>query len=355
MKVAVIGGGINGVMSAWALCRQGAEVSLFERGELMNETSAASSRMLHGGIRYLEHGHFSLVREALRERAWWRAQAPHLTTQIPLLIPVYRHGARARWVLGLGVRLYDFLARGSGFPRARWHDAASVRARLPQLASEGLLGAWEYWDGLMDDRALGLWAAQQLAAAGAVIHTGVAVSRVTPQGEVGAFGARLTFDCVVNAAGPWAGQLLAQSGVSTRYALTLIRGSHILIDRPLGCGCVLQDPASRRVVFVLPAGAHTLLGTTEVPQSAPQPTAPSAEEIGYLKDAYQRAFSPALAPGEIVQMFAGVRPVVKQHGHFSSASREALIEVQGRLITVWGGKWTTSRALGEKVARAAKR
>ena len=123
MKVAVIGGGINGVMTAWAFARRGDCVDLFEKGRLMSATSRSSTKMLHGGLRYLEHGHLGLVREALQERSWWIRQAPQLARPLELLIPIYRNGERARWLVGAGIRLYDLLATGSGFPRGRWYSA----------------------------------------------------------------------------------------------------------------------------------------------------------------------------------------------------------------------------------------
>jgi glycerol-3-phosphate dehydrogenase len=353
MKLAVIGGGIHGVMCAWALARAGHDITLFERGELMAETSAASSRMLHGGIRYLEHGHFSLVREALTERAWWLGQAPHLARAAPFLIPVYRGARRGRWAIGLGVRLYDFLARGSGFPRGAWRGVAATRQALPHLAAEGLIGAWEYWDGVMDDRALGLWAAEQTQAAGVHFLTHTPVTAIRLDGQVQLASQTLPFEGVINATGPWAGALLARSGLPCQHRLDLIRGTHVLIRRRLGCGCVLQDAASARVIFVLPQGEHALLGTTEVLQAEPGGAQPSADEIAYLRAAWARAFDDPLQDDDVIEAFAGVRPVVRAGADFSAASRESVLEINGRVLSVLGGKWTTSRALAEKVARQA--
>lgn len=350
MKLAVVGGGINGVMTAWALAARGHAVELFERGALMGATSSASSRMLHGGIRYLEQGHFSLVREALQERSWWLANAPHLTRKFPLLIPVYRGARRGRFIIGAGVMLYDFLARGSGFPRGRWLNAAATRARLPHLKTAGLLGAWEYWDAQMDDHALGLWAAGRAREAGVQIFEHSAVETVSTEGVLGLPGEQRAYDCIINAAGPWAGALLAHSGIASPHQLDLVRGSHLLIHRRVDCGAVLQDAASRRVIFVLPAGEHALLGTTEVLQEAPETASPSNDEIALLRAAYEAAFDDALAPVDIARAFSGVRPVVRAGANFSAASRESLLERQGRLITVFGGKWTSARVLGERVA-----
>ena len=140
MKVAVIGGGINGVMTAWAFARRGDSVDLFEKGRLMSATSRSSTKMLHGGLRYLEHGHFGLVREALQERSWWIRQAPQLASPLELLIPIYRNGERAKWLVGAGIRLYDLLATGSGFPRGRWYGADEVVERFPALETRPVAG-----------------------------------------------------------------------------------------------------------------------------------------------------------------------------------------------------------------------
>ena len=354
MKVAVIGGGINGVMAAWALAEAGCETHLFERGELMSETSAASSKMLHGGIRYLEQGHFGLVREALAERAWWLEKAPHLTRKIPLLIPIYRHGPRNRFVIGAGVMLYDLLARGSGFPAGRWQSRADTLSRLPYLNPEGLVGAWEYWDGLMDDRALGLWAAGQARAAGVRIHTHAPVQRLAASGDVLINGHSTSFDRVINAAGPWTGALLRASHIESDHTLDLVRGSHLVIARSVPCGVALQDAGSRRVVFLLPQGERALFGTTEVLQTTPAPAVPSAEEVQFLLDAYHRAFDDVLVEDDIVGRFAGLRPVVRAGADFSAASRESVIEVRGRVVTVFGGKWTTARALAERIVEVVR-
>jgi glycerol-3-phosphate dehydrogenase len=155
MKVAVIGGGINGVMTAWAFARRGHAVDLYEKGQLMSATSRSSSKMLHGGLRYLEHGHLGLVREALQERSWWIRQAPQLASPLELLIPIYRNGERAKWLVGAGIRLYDLLATGSGFPRGRWYSVDEVSERFPGLKRDQLLGAYGYWDARMDDYQLG--------------------------------------------------------------------------------------------------------------------------------------------------------------------------------------------------------
>lgn len=353
MKVAIVGGGINGIMIAWELARQGCEVVLFERAGLMQATSAASSKMLHGGIRYLEQGHFRLVRESLQERAWWLARAPKsLAGPLALLIPVFENGPRGRWILGAGVKLYDWLARGSGFPVSRWLSHAEVLKRFPTLIADGLIGAWEYWDAQMDDQMLGLWAADQATQAGVDFRTNSRVSRVSAEGALVVNNTEICFDRVVNATGPWAKHLLDESKIKSDFELSLVRGSHLLIDKTVPCGCVLQRKDDGRVVFVLPWGNKALLGTTEVVQETPDTQPPSQMEIDYLLETYNHFFSEPLAEKDVLSMFAGVRPLLRSSGSISRSSRESAVEHKGRLTTVFGGKWTSSHSLANVVAQS---
>lgn len=350
MKICVIGGGINGVMIAWEFARSGHTVDLYEKGELIGATSRASTKMLHGGLRYLEHGHWQLVREALLERAWWISQAPQLTKKIEILLPVFRGSGRSRWTIGIGVKLYETLAIGSNFPRGRWRSATETRARLPALKANGLIGSFSYWDGQMDDYHLGLWAANQARESGATFYTGTRVTAINAStGEVFTVCGREQYDRIVNAAGPWANQVLSESSVPTKYQLDLVRGSHLVVDRKIDAGCVFQVPLERRVIFVLPYDSRMLIGTTEVRQSQPDTAGPGDDEVDYLLKAYNHFHSTPLTPSAIADQFSGVRPIVSSGTPHSRASRESALERTERLINVFGGKWTTSRALAKSV------
>jgi glycerol-3-phosphate dehydrogenase len=355
VKVAVIGGGINGVMTAWAFAQRGHDVDLYEKDQLMSGTSRASTKMLHGGLRYLELGHLGLVREALQERSWWVEQAPHLASPFELLVPVYRNGERSRWVISAGVKLYDLLSLGSGFPRSRWYSADQVAERFPHLKGDQILGAYGYWDARMDDYQLGLWAANKAGNAGVMFYEQTPVLKVdSSKGGVSTATSERIYDRIINVAGPWAEKLLSGSGVSSKYRLELIRGSHVVIPGRLEQGCVLQVPGEKRILFVLPYKENTLLGTTEVSQADPDCSAPSDEELDYLIVNYNRCFSNKIGRRDILESFSGVRPIVASKADFSAASRESVIERQDRLVSVFGGKWTTSRALAESVVKVSR-
>src|SRR5215468_12777148 len=232
MKVAVVGGGINGVMSAWALALKGCSVDLFERGRLMGATSSASTKLLHGGLRYLEQGHLKLVREALHERRWWMMRAPHLAKPLQIRLPIYKESRRPAWMVWCGLTLYDWLAGQASLGRSQWCSRDEILCACNDLRAEGLLGAYTFYDGHMDDHALGLWAAEKATEAGIRIHTDTRVEAISPDATVRVDGRSITFDRVVNAAGPWARELLDASGIAARHDMDLVRGSHLLLDRP---------------------------------------------------------------------------------------------------------------------------
>jgi len=354
MRCAVVGGGINGVMSAWALARRGHAVDLYERGELMSETSSASTKLIHGGLRYLEHGAFRLVRESLHERSAWLAAAPHLVKPLEITVPIYRWSRRPAWLVRCGLLLYDALAGRAKLAPHKTLGLDQTLRKYPELRSDGLCGAFTFFDAQMDDYALGMWAAVEAARSGVKMHTGTPVRAISAGGEVCVDGSARKCDVVVNVAGPWAEELLKQSGISARHGLDLVRGSHLLLAIPSKHAFLVEVPEEERFCFLLPFHGDTLVGTTEVRQELDRPIRCSEEERSYLLSVYNRYLRPEATPTEIVRTFAGLRPLVRSHRLASRATREYAIERNGHTITVFGGKWTTARALAERVAAIAE-
>lgn len=355
MRLAVIGGGINGIMSAWALLEAGHEVVVFERGEPMGATSSASTKLLHGGLRYLEHGAFALVREGLRARDWWLRNAPQHTRSVEIAIPVYSRSRRSRWMLKAGLTLYQLLAGRHSLGSHRWLDSAGLAQRLPGLRLDGLRGAYLFHDGQMDDHALGLWALQRIVEMGAEVRSKVPVERISIDGVVATGKGSEVFDGVINTCGPWSEQLLRHSNINSRHRLDLIRGSHLLVAGRHECGLLVESPDDGRPCFVLPYGEQTLIGTTEVRQTLAQPVVCSDAERAYLTRVYDSCFQRPLKGGRVVSTFAGLRPLVASATREPGAvTRESVIERHGRVLSIFGGKWTTSRELGQRVARAVR-
>jgi glycerol-3-phosphate dehydrogenase len=358
-SVAVIGAGINGAGVAWELARRGYAVSLFERDQAGSGTSSKSSKLIHGGLRYLEHGHLRLVRESLRERRFLLERFPDLVKPIELIFPVYEGDRRAAVVIGMGLTLYDRIAGNSTLPRHRKlsRDEAAARSRL---RSDGLRAAFSYYDATVDDRLLVERVVEEARLSGATVETQRAVASIALHDDRVdvAFieGGVQSFDVVVNATGPWASQLLQRSGIASAYSLSLVRGSHLVVDRPArDHGIYVQSRADARFIFVLPWKGKTLIGTTEVAQGEPEPVAASDEEIVYLLERYNDAFTDCITRNEVVATFAGLRALVGKSGDLSALSRESVIEATGRVVSVFGGKLTTFMALARRVSTVVDR
>jgi glycerol-3-phosphate dehydrogenase len=360
----VVGGGVNGVGIAADAAGRGLSVLLAEKGDLGGATSSASSKLIHGGLRYLENYEFGLVREALIEREVLLATAPHIVWPQRFILPQVEAG-RPALLLRAGLFLYDHLARRKTIPGSTALDLNRDPAGLP-LRPE-LTRGFAYWDCRVDDARLVVLNARAAADNGAVIATRTRVEkavaangewRVTLVDEAGGreFGAR----ALVNAAGPWV-QVVADAvdagGRSARDGVCLVKGSHIVVPRIRGAeDAYLCQCADGRVVFAIPYEERfTLIGTTDVPYAGDPGTASiSREEEDYLLDLTRRFFSTPPVREDIVWSFAGVRPLYEDDvgADPSTVTRDYRIELStgaGRppLLTVLGGKLTTYRRLAE--------
>lgn len=357
-RVAVIGGGINGTGIAWELARRDYGVVLFEKGECGAQTSSATTKMIHGGLRYLERLHFGLVRESLRERAWLLGRLPELVKPLEILLPVYDDSPRGRIAIRVGLTLYDLLAGGEKIAAHDSLDAEAMLARVP-LNARGLRGGFSYWDAQVDDRALVRTVVASAIRDGATIreHTRVSAIRREKQGwriETDKGDAE-RFDLVINAAGPWMNELLRENGLRARYVLSLVRGSHLVLRRRISdTGLLLQSIGDRRVFFVLPWKGTTLVGTTEVVQKeSPDAVRATDEEIEYLLARFNHYFREPVSREDVASTFSGVRPLVGRATNPSAIGRDSRVVRSGNLINVFGGKMTTFMALARKTALRA--
>lgn len=351
MEICVIGGGINGLCCAWELSQAGHAVHLYERNKLANETSRVSSKLLHGGLRYLEQGEFRLVREALRERDDWLQRVPTLTRPLRLVLPIYQNSRRSRWMVGAGLFLYDRLAGHSILPASTWLTADELLQHDPYLQAEGLKGGYAFSDGQMDDYQLALWVAEQAKQAGAHLIENTTVEAIDTQGTVQLQTTTCHYDRVINVCGPWAGQLLEKSNLPSPYQLDTVRGSHLIIERSCSQAYLLEVPDEKRIFFVLPWQGKTLIGTTEIRQMPDEPIECSITERDYLLAAYNHYRTDTTGVESITGSFAGVRPLLRSTQDPGRATREYAIERTGKLVNVFGGKWTTALALAKNVTQ----
>ncbi len=354
MRIAVIGGGINGAGITWELARKDYDVVLFERGTCGMQTSSATTKMIHGGVRYLEGLHFGLVHEALRDRAWLLRHLPQLVQPIEIILPIYADSPRSRLEIRVGLTLYDLLAGRHNIARHRSLTKDEILQRAPLVPHE-LRGGFSYWDAQVDDSALVRTVVDSAARDGATIREQTPVLGIRRDGSgwfVRTRDGESHFDMVINAAGPWMNELLEQNGIRARYRLSLVRGSHLILKRRVsGYGLLLQSATDRRVFFVLPWKETTLVGTTEVVQTEPPDSVhASEEEIDYLLARFNRYFREKLTRDGIASTFAGVRPLVGRSDNPSAIGREYRVIRRENLINVFGGKMTTFMSLARKVS-----
>jgi glycerol-3-phosphate dehydrogenase len=377
LDLLVIGGGITGLGVARLAARNGYSVTVVERGDLASGASSATSHMLHGGLRYLEHARFPLVHEALVERAAVSRMAPRLARPTRFLVPLYAGGRIGALKLRAGLVLYDWLAAGSGFPRHSWLRAGQAMELEPDLDPYGLRCAGQYSDAVMDDARLAIAVARDAAAFGARIETYTEVTGARPVADAppgastpievwvrDAGGAErpVVARVVVNAAGPWCddvrrrlGRALRPGAEEPRPLLRPSRGIHLVYPRlTRDHGLLLTTGADGRAFFVVPFGAYSLVGTTEVEVASPPPVAAwraDLAEVRYLRDAARRAL-PGLLHEAPRALYTGVRPLLAgSPGGVGEASREHRVILEDGLVTISGGKYTTFRVMARDTMR----
>ncbi|MFM5895028.1 MAG: glycerol-3-phosphate dehydrogenase, partial [Novosphingobium sp.] len=354
--LAVIGGGVNGAGIARDAAGRGAKVLLLEAGDLAQGTSSASTKLIHGGLRYLEHYEFALVRESLTEREALWAIAPHIIHPMRFVLP-YVQGLRPRWLLRLGLFLYDHVGGRKRLPATRTIDLKSHPAGAP--LKSGFTTGFEYSDGWVDDARLVLLNAKDAAERGAEVRTRTRVSgakRVGDTWEIATDKGTFRAKALVNAAGPQVLDVENTLGDAPEYGMRLVRGSHIVVrklfDHPYAYFFQLADG---RIFFAIPYERDfTLIGTTDRDQAKGDPIKASDEEIAYLCAGASEYFQTAVTPADVVWTYSGVRPLVDDgSGKPEAATRGYRLDLSqpgegAPLLSVYGGKITTYRHLSQE-------
>jgi glycerol-3-phosphate dehydrogenase len=363
--VLVVGGGINGAGIARDLAGRGVSVLLCEKDDLASHTSSSSTKLIHGGLRYLEYYEFSLVRKALAEREVLLKSAPHIMWPLRFVMP-HDPGMRPVWMIRAGLFLYDHLAKREVLPASRTVNLRDHVAGKPlkRNFSKGFV----YSDGWVDDARLVVLNAMDAAERGATVLTrwrcidaqrsaaGWQVRLQSAAGEERRVSAR----ALVNAAGPWAAQFLSEHAhAGERKALRLVKGSHIVVKKLFKheYAYIFQNP-DKRIIFAIPyEGDFTLIGTTDLEhKGAIGDVRIDTSEIAYLCEQASRYFEQAVTPADVVWTYSGVRPLLDdESGDPSAVTRDYSLELDtstpsAPLLSVWGGKITTFRKLAEEAA-----
>jgi glycerol-3-phosphate dehydrogenase len=347
-------------------------VVLVESGDFAQGTSSRSTKLVHGGVRYLAQGDIGLVREALHERSILLANAPHLAQPLAFVMPGYRWWQSAFY--GLGLKAYDALAGREGLGPTRFLSAAQVLTMAPGVRRDGLRGGVMYWDGQFDDARLAVALARTAVAQGACVlnhvactglaHADGGVRGLTVRNLISGAEHELRASCVINATGVWVDAIRdmdVRPGAAQRPRLVSpSQGVHLVVDRsflPSSHAVLVPQTADGRVLFAVPWLGKTILGTTDTPRE--QPTGePSAyrHEVDFILSEAARYLSRAPTRADVRSIWVGLRPLVQpprdaaQHALTKTLSREHTVVVdRSGLVTVTGGKWTTYRAMAESV------
>jgi glycerol-3-phosphate dehydrogenase len=367
--IAVVGGGATGVGIALDAAARGYGVVLLEQSDFGKGTSSRSTKLVHGGVRYLQQGNLPLVIEGVKERGILFRNAPHLVHDLAFLVPSYRWWETPFY--GIGLKLYDLLAGRHGFGKSALLSRNQALQRIPTLEPQGLRGGVLYHDGQFDDSRLLINLAQTAAEQGACMLNYARVIRLVKKGDGSIAGLEfrdeesglehnLSARCVINATGPFSDALRRQDDPGAEPMIVPSQGVHIVLDHsflPGDTAILVPHTRDGRVMFAIPWHGHTLVGTTDTPITEvslePRPLKGEVDFIletaaGYL----------AMRPGraDILSVFTGIRPLVKAEGNpdTSALSRDHAITVsRSGLLTIMGGKWTTYRKMAEDCVNRA--
>lgn len=366
----VVGGGATGVGVALDAATRGYSVALLEQNDFGKATSSRSTKLIHGGVRYLQQGNVTLVRDALRERGLLLRNAPHLVYPLPTIVPAYRWFERTYY--GLGLKAYDLLAGRLGIAASRRLSKKETIAALPTIRRNHLRGGVRYYDAGFNDARLLLAIAQLAVARGAaclnyarvagIVHQNGRVSGVEVEDAESGESLVANAKVVVNAAGPFSDQVRQMDEPDASPIIAPSQGVHLVVGRrflPGDSALVIPKTSDGRVVFAIPWQGRTIIGTTDTPSRAAslEPVA-HEEEIEFLLETIGRYLQQPPQRGDVLAVFAGIRPLVRREGttKTSRLGRDHQIRVSDSgLISVLGGKWTTYRKMAEDaVDRAIK-
>jgi glycerol-3-phosphate dehydrogenase len=361
--LAIVGGGATGMGIALDAASRRYSVVLLEQSDFGKGTSSRSTKLIHGGVRYLQQGNISLVMEALKERGILFQNAPHLVRDLPFVVPNYQWWETPFY--GIGLKVYDLLAGKYGFGRSVLLSRDEVLARIPTLEQDGLRGGVLYHDGQFDDSRLLINLAQTAVEQGACIMNYARVTRLAKDAEGlvnglafqdGESGQEHTLlaRCVINATGPFCDDLQREDDPEAEAMIAPSQGVHLVLNRSFLPGeTAIMVPHTRdgRVMFAIPWHGHVVVGTTDTPIShASLEPKPQEGEIDFILETASDYLAHRPARGDILSVFTGIRPLVNAARSSSTAalSREHTINIsKSGLLTIAGGKWTTYRKMAQ--------
>jgi glycerol-3-phosphate dehydrogenase len=366
-EMVIVGGGATGAGIAVDAASRGYHVLLLEQGDFGKGTSSRSTKLVHGGVRYLEQGNIPLVMEALRERGILRQNAPHLVSDLAFVVPRYDWWEAPFY--GLGLKMYDLLAGKYGFGSSRLLSIEETLERLPTIKREGLRGGIVYYDGQFDDSRLLINLLQTAADHGATVLNYVQVTGITKGSDGFVDGViardvetgrefRVPANVVINATGAFSDTVRKMADPSVTPMIAPSQGIHLVFDRsflPGNSAIMVPHTTDGRVMFAIPWHGHTVVGTTDTPivDVSLEPL-PFTEEIDFILETAARYLHKVPTRDDVLSVFAGIRPLVGNGNNTAALSRDHTIRIDDSgLLSIAGGKWTTYRHMAEDCVNQA--
>tara|TARA_B100001057_G_scaffold131976_1_gene131229 strand:- start:4994 stop:6076 length:1083 start_codon:yes stop_codon:yes gene_type:complete len=342
-KIGIIGGGVTGVITAIFLAQSGHHVTIFEKKELLSETSSRTTKLLHGGIRYLESLQIKEVKNGLNDRHWWLKNFPNSTKKIEILIP-FKNVLSMKFIkYFFGIKFYELLSLNKTLGKGR---VILKNSKLNTITNTNYKNYLTFFDGAMDDKSLSKKLRCELKDLEVNIFEHYEVQNFNVVGQIDEF----NFDKIILAAGPWTKILLDKNNIESEKDIDFIKGSHLILNRYIETGFMFDGICKTRYVFALPYGNNTLLGTTEKRVHSPDNPDIDNEEKDYLINSFNLFFKDRISEHNVISSFSGVRPLIKSlEKDFHRSTRDFHIQNSKNLISIFGGKWTTAPSTARKI------
>jgi len=343
-KIGIVGGGITGLISAYFLSQEGYEVDLYEKKILLSETSSKTTKLIHGGIRYLESLQFREVKNGINDRKWWLENFSNETKLQEIIILSKRKFSSEILRFFIGIKVYEAFASRQNIKTGRLYKQEDLLSfGIKTNISAGI----SFFDGLMQE-SVGKEIIKRCKSNGVNFYENHEIHSIRPEGYI----EEEKYKKIIIATGPWISVFLKRNKIETNRAIDYIKGIHLVINRKIKKGLMFRDQKKHRYVFALPYQGNLLLGTTEKRVSTPEDKQVLDSEVNYLLESINVYIDRPVSKDEIIESYAGVRPLIKSKAKdFHSSSRDFYIQKDQNLLCLFGGKWTTAPSIARNIVR----
>ena len=343
-KIGIVGGGITGLISAYFLSQEGYEVDLYEKKMLLSETSSKTTKLIHGGIRYLENLQFHEVKNGINDRKWWLENFPNETKLQEIIILSKRKFSSEILKFFIGIKVYEAFAGRQNIKTGRLYNQKDLLSfGIKNNISAGI----SFFDGLMQE-SVGQEIIKRCKRNGVNFYENSEIKSIRPEGYI----EEKQYKKIIIATGPWISAFLKQNKIESNKTIDYIKGIHLVINRVIKKGFMFRDQKKHRYIFAIPYQGNLLLGTTEQRVSTPEDKQILDSEVNYLLESINVYIDRPVSKDEIIGSYAGVRPLIKSKAQdFHSSSRDFYIQKDQNLLSLFGGKWTTAPSIARNIVR----